>query len=55
MHTGSISSIKENLVGKKREAPWGDCVEMWSPRVGLVKEKCVLRMMETKMAKVGGR
>lgn len=36
-------------VSKKRGAacPSGDCAEIWSPRAGLAKETCVLRMLET--------
>lgn len=35
--------------------PLGDGLEMWGLRVELVKEKCVLRMLETNIAKVGAR
>lgn len=51
---GLMPSDWGNLVGQKRDMPLGDCVEMWSPQVELVKEKCGLRMLETNMVKVGG-
>lgn len=63
MFIGGFSSIKERygvlgyLIGsREEEGRWGgfgDGVELWIFRVGLVKEKRVFRMLEINIAKDG--